>query len=125
MTQKLGKKGRFAKVSQRPSAVKRQISYMERYSKKQIKSLLSKLYWDMDINPDELYRLLLGEIDKAGPVLQSNLFYRILTSYDWYTILKLIPSRQFDKLLEDDILNRIHPKDLKEKYLYARHVISE
>ena len=98
---------------------------MERFSKKQIKSLLSKLYWDMKIDPNELYRLFSGEIDKIGAIKQSNLFYRILTSYDWYTILKLIPPKEFNKLLEDDILNRIRPKDLKEKYLYARKVISK
>jgi len=79
----------------------------------------------MKIDPNELYRLFSGEIDKIGAIKQSNLFYRILTSYDWYTILKLIPPKDFDKLLGDDILNRIRPKDLKEKYLYARKVISK
>lgn len=98
---------------------------MKRFSKAQIKSLLSKLYWDMEINPDQLYMLLMGEIDKIGPIQQSNLFYRILTSYDWYTVLKLIPPKELNKLLEDDILNRIRPKDLKDKYLYARNVISK
>lgn len=98
---------------------------MKRFSKKQIKSLLSKLYWDIEINSDDLYRLLLGEVDKIGTINQTNLFYRILTSYDWYTILKLIPPEEFNKLLGDDILNRIRPKDLKEKYLYARKVISK
>ncbi len=97
---------------------------MKKLSKKQIKSLLSKLYWDMEIDSDELYRLLSGEIDKIGAINRSNLFYRILTSYDWYTILKLIPPKEFNNLLGDDILNRIRPKDLKEKYLYARNVIS-
>ena len=98
---------------------------MKRFSKKQIKSLLSKLYWDMGIDPNELYRLFSGEIDKIGAIKQSNLFYRILTSYDWYTILKLRPPKDFNKLLGDDILNRIHPEDLREKYLYARNVISK
>ena len=79
----------------------------------------------MEIDSDELYRLLSGEIDKIGEIKQSNLFYRILTSYDWYTILKLIPPKEFNKLLEDDILNRIRPKELREKYLYARNVISK
>jgi len=79
----------------------------------------------MEINPDQLYMLLMGEIDKIGPIQQSNLFYRILTSYDWYTVLKLIPPKELNKLLEDDILNRIRPKDLKDKYLYARNVISK
>jgi hypothetical protein len=98
---------------------------MERFSKKQIKFLLSRLFWDMEIDSDELYRLLSGDLDKIGGIKQSNLFYRILTSYDWYTILKLIPPKEFNKLLKDDILNRIRPKDLREKYLYARNVISK
>jgi hypothetical protein len=98
---------------------------MKQFSKKQIKSFISKLYWDMEIDSDELYRLLSGEIDKIGAINRSNLFYRILTSYDWYTVLKLIPPKELNKLLEDDILNRIRPKDLKDKYLYARNVISK
>jgi len=79
----------------------------------------------MEIDPNELYRLFSGEIEQIGTIKQSNLFYRILTSYDWYTILQLIPPKELNKLLEEDILNRIRPKDLREKYLYARNIISK
>ena len=79
----------------------------------------------MEINPDELNLLLIAKIDKSGPIQRSNLFYRNLTSYDWYTIINLIPHEDLDSLLDDDILDSIHSKDLKEKYLYTRSVISK
>ena len=91
----------------------------------EIKSLLSKLFWDQRVSPDELLQLFTGKIDKIGSIDRSKIYYRILRSYDWYTILKIVPHKNLKAMLSNDVLNRIYPKDLKEKYLYARSVLSE
>jgi hypothetical protein len=91
----------------------------------EIKSLLLNLFWDAKVDPDELLGLFTGKIERIGSIDRSSLYYRILTSFDWHTILKIVPLSNLKALLDDDIINRIHPKDLKDKYLYARSVLSE
>ncbi len=97
---------------------------MKTISTDEIKSHLTKLFWDIKVNPDELFHLFIGKIDKIGPIDRATFYSRILTSFDWYTILKVVPRKDLKALLDDDILNRIYPKGLKEKYLYARRILS-
>ena len=98
---------------------------MEKLSETEIKSLLTKFFWELNVNSDKLFLLLKGKIKKTGGIDRSNLYYRILTSCDWYTILKLIPRKDLNSLLKDEVLNRIFPKDLRDKYFYARKILSE
>ena len=97
---------------------------MKQFSKLESESLLSRLYWDVEIEPERLIQLLNGRIDKIGHIDRNNLYYRILTSYDWYTILKLLPGQMLKEALNDSVINRIHIKDLKDKYFYARQFLS-
>lgn len=85
---------------------------------------LRKLYWDTDIDPEQLFRLLSGEIKKIGHIDQDNLFRRLLMTYDWYTLLALIPRERLQDALSDSVIKKIFPKSLKEKYIYARRVLS-
>jgi hypothetical protein len=39
---------------------------MKQLSKHKIESLLAQLYWDTNVKPGDLYRLLEGEIDEIG-----------------------------------------------------------
>ncbi len=98
---------------------------MKTKSDDEIKSLLLNLFWDAKVDSNELLRLFTGKIERIGSIDRSNLYYRLLTSYDWYTILKIVPPSDLKTLIDDNIINRIHPKDLKDKYLYARSVLSE
>ena len=41
--------------------------------------MLSRLYWD-------------EEIDKIGHIDKTGLYSRLLTSYDWCTLFKLVPA---------------------------------
>ena len=96
---------------------------MKPLSETEIKNLLSRLYWDVKVQPDELYALLKGEIERIGHVDILNLYYRMLTTYDWYTILRIVPTDKLGDLLSDPVLDRIRFRDLKEKFLYARKIV--
>lgn len=46
-------------------------------------------------------------------------------TYDWYTLLALIPRlERLQDALSDSVIKKIFPKSLKEKYIYARRVLS-
>ena len=87
--------------------------------------MLSRLYWDMDVEPEQLYRMLDGEAEGIGYIDGSNLYARLLATYDWYTLLKLIPAKNLKHALSDQVINRLHPKELKDRFLYAREVLSK
>ena len=75
------------------------------------------------MQPDELYALLKGEIERIGHVDILNLYHRMLMTFDWYTILRIVPSDKLGDLLSDAVLAKIRFRDLKEKFLYARKII--
>jgi hypothetical protein len=93
---------------------------MKTLSEPEINNLLSRLYWDVKVEPDRLHDLLRGNIERIGHVDIHNLYYRILTTFDWYTILRILPQSKLGELLDDQILEQIRFTDLKDKYLYAR-----
>jgi hypothetical protein len=96
---------------------------MKMLSESEIKSMLSRLYWDVEVQPDQLYELLKGRIERIGHVDILNLYYRMLTTFDWYTILRIVPKDELGELLSDAVIDKIRFKDMKEKFLYAKQII--
>lgn len=92
-------------------------------SESEIKNMLSRLYWDVKVQPDQLLELLKGKIERIGHVDIQNLYYRMLTTFDWYTILRIVPDDKLGDLLSDAVIDKIRFKDLKEKFLYARQIV--
>ena len=85
--------------------------------------MLSRLYWDVKVHPDQLHGLLNGEIEKVGHIDITSLYYRMLMTFDWYTILRILPREKLPELLSEYVIERIRFKDLKERYQYARKSI--
>jgi len=96
---------------------------MNMLSESEINNMLSRLYWDVEVQPDQLHELLKGKIERIGHIDILNLYYRMLMTYDWYTILRIVPTDKLADLLSDTVLDKIRFKDLKEKFLYARKII--
>jgi hypothetical protein len=96
---------------------------MKTLSEPEIKNMLSRLYWDVKVESDQLYGLLKGDVERVGHIDILNLYYRMLTTLDWYTILRIVPEKKLGELLCDSVLDRIRFKDLKERFLYAREKI--
>jgi hypothetical protein len=96
---------------------------MKPLSEPEIKDILSRLYWDVKVQPDQLHALLTGKIKRIGHIDILNLYYRMLTTFDWYTILKIVPDDKLGDLLSDPVLSRIRFRDLREKFLYAREIL--
>ena len=84
---------------------------------------LRDVYWDADVDQEQLLRLLRGDIEKAGHIDRANLFRRLLSTYDWYTLLALIPPERLPEALSEEVLDRLYPAALKDRYRYARHVL--
>ena len=88
-----------------------------------INNKLADVFWDMDVNPDRLLLLLHGDIERIGHVDRANLFRRLLTTYDWYTLLAMIPPDRLHEAFSDAVLDHLHPAGLKDRYCYARRIL--
>ena len=84
---------------------------------------LTDVYWDTDVNPDQLYRLFRGDIERIGHIDRINLYRRLFMTYDWYTLLSLIPPDRLREALSAPVLDRLYPASLKDRYLYAKSVL--
>ena len=98
---------------------------MKKLSQKEKDKLLSRIFWDLSIDSKDIRNMLDRPIEKVTTgSLQINLYRRLLTSCDWYTLMKLVPLEKINEMLSDLIIEGIYPKDIKRKYLYARKYLS-
>ena len=97
---------------------------MKSLSKKDKENILKRLFWDKEINVTDVDKILDEKLDAIDDIDSQIFFSRLLTSCNWYTLLKLLPPKKLTILLNDSVLDRLFPKDLKGKYSYAREVLS-
>ena len=88
-----------------------------------IKKKLAALYWDTDVEPSQLEELLRGDIERIGHIDRTNLYCRLLMTYDWYTLLALIPPERLREALSAPVIEHLYPVSLKDRYLYARSIL--
>lgn len=97
---------------------------MKSLSNKDKEKILVRLFWDKEINVTDMEKILDEKLDTIDDIDSQIFFTRLLTSCNWYTLLKLFPPKKLRILLNDSVLDRLFPKDLKGKYIYAREVLS-
>ena len=85
--------------------------------------ILSRLFWDTEGNPIDAESLIEAHLQSLEDIQSQQFFRKLLTSCDWYTLLKLIPAGKLPAILNDDIIDQIFPQDLKMKYKYARDLL--
>ena len=87
------------------------------------KDIKVEAFWDVELDAEQLGRLLRGEIERIGHIDRVSLYRRLLMTYDWYTLLSLIPPERLQEALSDAVLERLYPSSLKDRYFYARSVL--
>ena len=84
---------------------------------------LKKVFWDYEFSEEELRDLLAGKILNAGHLDKTGLYARLLSSLNWYAILDLVGKDHLDELLSDAVIGRLHSKDLRKKYGFAKRIL--
>jgi hypothetical protein len=86
--------------------------------------IISRLFWDRPISPFDVETLIEEKLQTINDIQSQQFFRKLLTSCEWYTILKLIPEKKLKLILDDAVINGLFPRDLKTKYEYARDLLS-
>jgi len=98
---------------------------MKMMSKQEKEKFLSRLYWDKNMAPGEILQLLEENFEGNRQAEKINLYCRLLKSYDWYILLKLVPNDSLRDMLSESVIQCLHPKELRDRYFYAGKVLSE
>ena len=89
------------------------------------KELAISLYWDRNIDFDYVVDLLNGK-PELNPGDRVDLYRRCLNSFDWLRLVKIFSYEVLkDDVLNEEVIKRVFPKDLRSKYRYARKILSE
>ncbi|MBI4645659.1 MAG: hypothetical protein HY738_03440 [Bacteroidia bacterium] len=78
------------------------------------------LMWDYNIPPGHCLEVLEGKRKTAGHYNEHTLFRKLLESYRWFTILKLLPLKKISQLLTDDVIKSLRFKSLRTNYEFIR-----
>ncbi len=90
-----------------------------------IKDVLSKINWDTPLSNDELYQVFTGARQQIGSIDKNWIYARILNTFNWYTVLKIIPGDELPFLLSDKVINNLFPRQLRNKYQHVRSALFE
>ena len=82
--------------------------------------LMRSLMWDYNISPEDCLDVLEGTREKAGHYTEATLFCKLLESYRWFTILKIIQPERVLDLLTDNVIHSLRFKSLSERYAFIR-----
>jgi len=97
---------------------------MNPLTKSEKDKILKRLFWDIEISQTDLDEMLDKNLNIIDEIHAQQFFNRLLTSCDWYTLLKLLPPAKLIRVLNDSILETLFPESLKKKYIYARDLLS-
>jgi len=84
---------------------------------------LKPFAWDVNLSREEIEELLSGKENMIRGVTPQNIYVKLLSTYNWYTLLKILDRQKLHEILTDDVIKRLKSKTLQEKYFYARRIL--
>jgi len=86
---------------------------------------LKSIMWDYDITVKEMRMLIDGKTLRAGHYTFESLFIKMVSGLPWFTIVDIVGPEKLKELLTDDVIRKIWPKSVQEKYNYVRKRLQE
>ena len=77
---------------------------------------LDRAFWDVKHDPEALYLLLMGQKTQDGGMDRDRLFRRLLETYNWYTLLDMVPPNALPDLLSPKVTGSLRNASLRERY---------
>lgn len=82
------------------------------------------IMWDYNIPPEHCLEVLEGTRKNAGHYNEATLFRKLIESYRWFTILKILPTPRIAELLTEDVVGSLRFKSLRTNYEFIRKRLS-
>ena len=78
------------------------------------------LMWDYNIPPEHCIEVLEGSRQNAGHYNEATLFRKLLESYPWFTVMKILKIERISELLTDKVIQSLRMKSIQTAYQYVR-----
>jgi len=85
---------------------------------------IRRVLWDVNADAEAVLRALDGHGPMPGGIDPAVVYAKLLKSYSWHTLLRIIPAERLKDALSDDVLRRLWPASLRTRYEYARELLS-
>ena len=76
-------------------------------------AIINKLLWDYNIDPQEIFELLIGKRERVYHFTREKAFIRVLEGLYWYEILVLLPIDTIKNLLTKDIIAKFRTRSIR------------
>ncbi|MEX0681615.1 MAG: hypothetical protein WD097_09560 [Balneolales bacterium] len=83
-------------------------------------SFMKSLMWDYELSPEHCLEVLEGKRKTAGHYNAEMLFQKLIESYRWFTVLKILSPDRIYELLTEDVLDKLRNKKLAEHYRFLK-----
>ena len=95
------------------------------YPREEKLKLMKGLMWDYNIPPEHCLEVLEGTRKNAGHYTEATLFRKLIETYPWFTLLKLLSSKRILELLTDQTIHSVRFKSLIPKYEFIRSILQK
>jgi hypothetical protein len=88
-------------------------------------TLIRQLFWDYHYSPEEVEDVLSGKKDHAGHLTKELIVRRILETYPWFTVIRIIPPDQLAPLLTKEQIGKLRSKSLQKQYAFLSQTLQQ
>ena len=94
-------------------------------AREEIRRIMKHAVWDYDVDPFELYEVVLGTRDKIGYFDAERVFLRMIERLSWYDLLDLLDLNGIRTRLTTRVIGLLRQRDQRERYEHIRRVLSD
>ena len=91
--------------------------------KTKIRNIMSRIIWDYDVDPYSLFEVVIGKRESIGHFNSDRVLVRIMEHLSCYDLINLFGIDLLRDKMSLDIIKKIRPKGLQEKYEFIRKVL--
>ena len=92
-------------------------------NKQELKKVFEKINWDSPHSVDDIYSVYSGEQKNIGVLDKTWIYYKVLNNSRWYDVLKIFPKNELKEVLSEEVIQRLFPRQLRDKYRHVRNAI--
>ena len=90
------------------------------YTREEKLKLMKGLMWDYNIPPEHCLEVLEGTRQNAGHYNEETLFRKLLESYPWFTVLKILNIERISELLTEKVIQSLRFQSIRTAYEFVR-----
>ncbi|MCF6271091.1 MAG: hypothetical protein L3J41_15370 [Melioribacteraceae bacterium] len=92
-------------------------------SKKEISKKINSAFWDYNIDPNDIYLIVLGKKEGTGFFTVEKILIRLLERLSWYEIVDLFGKEFLTKNLSPSIIKEIRNPEIRNRYEFIRRIL--